>query len=349
MKLYNFDFSKKIFFHPEKIVEYKQGKRPFPTTLEVDLTNRCNHRCFFCYSPKYLKTRQASLDTNIIKQRLKEAYSLGTRGVSFTGGGEPMLHENFLEILEHSKNTGFDNGLMTNGSLINSKNAVELNRFLQWIRISMGGGDRDSYKLVQGVDHFERVIDNIKLLLQAKRRMKSKLNIGVRVLALKENIDSLKNLANILSDTNINYLQLAPNQFTDDDGKFWNADKTQQVFKNVNDILEPNGIMFLKSGYSTVQPRLEYPRTCYAHFFQVAIIAEGELTFCKNCRGNKKYYLGNIHQKSLNEIWNDDVVKKIESWAKPSNCGVFCKNMSLNKAMEDSLYPDENMSPNFVN
>ena len=52
MKLYNFDFSKKIFFHPEKIVEYKEGKRPFPTSLEIDLTNICNNHC-----KKYQKTQ----------------------------------------------------------------------------------------------------------------------------------------------------------------------------------------------------------------------------------------------------------------------------------------------------
>ncbi len=349
LDLYNFDFSKKIFFHPEKIVLYKQGRRPFPTTLEVDLTDRCNHRCFFCYSTKYLKTNPASLDTNVIKQRLKEAYGLGTRGISFTGGGEPMVHKDFLEILGYSKNIGLDNGLMTNGSLINSKNAVELNRFLQWIRISMGGGDRSSYKFVQGVDQFERIIDNIKLLSQARVEMKSKLNIGIRVLVLKENIYSLEKLANILSNTNINYLQLAPDQFANDEGKFWNDDKTQQVFKIVNDVLKQNDIKLLRSGYSIIQDQLDYPRTCYAHFFQAAITAEGELTFCKNCRGNGKYYLGNINQKSLREIWNDDIVKNIESWIKPSNCGLFCKNMALNKSMEDILYPDVDMSPNFVN
>ena len=49
MELYNFDFSKKIFFHPGKVDDYKEGRRPFPVTLEVDLTNACNHRCSFCF------------------------------------------------------------------------------------------------------------------------------------------------------------------------------------------------------------------------------------------------------------------------------------------------------------
>ena len=33
LSLHNFDFNKKILFHPEKISPYKEGKRPFPITL----------------------------------------------------------------------------------------------------------------------------------------------------------------------------------------------------------------------------------------------------------------------------------------------------------------------------
>ena len=45
MELKNFDFTKKINLHPEQLVKLKNNKRPFPITIEVDLTNHCNHRC----------------------------------------------------------------------------------------------------------------------------------------------------------------------------------------------------------------------------------------------------------------------------------------------------------------
>ena len=91
--LQNFDFTKKIFFHPEKIVEYKEGKRPFPITIEVDLTNRCNHRCSFCNYAEHIgiEADKPSLHAEIIKKTLKEAKELGTKGISFTGGGESTI------------------------------------------------------------------------------------------------------------------------------------------------------------------------------------------------------------------------------------------------------------------
>lgn len=67
MKLENFDFSKKIFYHPEKILDYKNGKRPFPVTVEIDLTNNCNHKCSFCfYADKIGRGNMPTLDTKKI-------------------------------------------------------------------------------------------------------------------------------------------------------------------------------------------------------------------------------------------------------------------------------------------
>ena len=41
-----------------------------------------------------------SLELSVIKNTILEAKALGTKGISFTGGGEPMIHKNYLEILE---------------------------------------------------------------------------------------------------------------------------------------------------------------------------------------------------------------------------------------------------------
>ena len=188
---------------------------------------------------------------------------------------------------------------------------MALNQNLQWIRISMAGGDRDSYRAVQGVDHFDRVIDNMKLLLKVKTEIKGRLNIGCKVLVTARNLGSLENLARILADlydkTQVNYLQFNPDQFTSDGGQFWNSDKAQSTFKSVKEILEKKSIMLLRAGFfvDQGQAELDYPRTCYAHFFQAAITADGDLTYCKNCREDKEFHIGNINQKSLMEIWKD--------------------------------------------
>jgi len=349
MKLENFDFSKKIFYHPDKIQKYKDGLRPFPVTVEIDLTNNCNHKCSFCfYADKIGRGRMPTLDTKKVKKTISEMKKLGTRGISFTGGGEPMLHPDFLEIVKYSKNLGIDVGLITNGSAINGKKAKDLNENLTWIRVSMAGGDAASYQKVQGVDQFDKIVNNLKLLYEEKKKLNSKLNIGVRILTTADNINSLSLLHEKFKGVDVNYIQVAPDQYTNDKGTFWYSEKSQKIFKNLERNLGFLNIKLLTSNYVWGQDQLEYPKKCYAHFFQLCLCAEGDLMFCKNARGEKKFIIGNIYKNSLKEIWNSKTNKDLESWVKPSNCGLFCKHIHMNTAMEKVVNPTSDDSPNFV-
>ena len=349
MKLENFDFSKKIFYHPDKIQKYKDGKRPFPTTVEIDLTNNCNHKCSFCfYADSIGRGGMPVLETKIIKKRIKEMKELGVRGISFTGGGEPLLHPDFLEIVTYSKEQGLDIGLITNGSAINQKKVEILNKNLTWIRISMAGGDPESYKKVQGVDQFQKVIDNIKLLNNEKEKLNGKLNIGIRILITPDNINSLSNLSQKFNDIKIDYIQVAPDQFTKDKGKFWYSNESQNKFKRFEESLKSPNIKLLTSNYVWGQDKLDIPQKCYAHFFQIALCAEGDLIFCKNARGAKKFTLGNIYKNTIKEIWDSKNNKALENWVKPSNCGLYCKHIDMNNSMEKIINPKIEDTPNFV-
>ena len=349
MKLENFDFSKKIFYHPEKIHQFKLGQRPFPTTVEVDLTNNCNHRCSFCFYGEHIgRGKMPTLETNLIKTRLVEMKEMGAKGISFTGGGESMLHPNFIEILQHTKDTGFDVGLITNGSAITKEKIKALLKNLSWIRVSMAGGDAESYKAVQGVDQFEKVIKNVGELSSEKFISKSSLNIGIRILVTPKNIKSLNNLKSALKDTNLNYVQIAPDQFTKDEGKFWYSNESQSIFKSLETSLNSMKIKLLTSNYVWGQENIQIPRTCYAHFFQLCLCAEGDLMYCKNARGEKKFIIGNIYNNTIKEIWNSKTNKDLESWVKPSNCGLYCKHIHMNVALEKFIHPQPDDSANFV-
>ena len=349
MKLGNFDFSKKIFYHLENIKDYKDGKRPFPVTVEIDLTNNCNHKCSFCfYADSIGRGRMPFLVTDVLKERIKEMRQLGVKGISFTGGGEPMLHPDFMNILNYTKQLGFDVGLITNGSAINEKKIKQLNEDLTWIRISMAGGDPKSYQKVQGVNQFQKVIDNLKLIYDEKISQKSQLNIGVRVLITPNNINSLLNFHKKFNNIGVDYIQVAPDQYTKDGGKFWLSHKSQQIFKKIEKNLGKLKINLLTSSYVWGQDKLNIPKKCYAHFFKIVLVAEGDLMFCQNARGEKKYIIGNIYNKTLKEIWKDNITKDIEKWVRPNNCGLYCKHIDLNTSMEKTLNPSVEDTPNFV-
>lgn len=346
LTLGQFDFSRKFLLHPEQISKYIRGERPFPINIEVDLTEMCNHGCSFCYSAWYRKFDRSSLDTDIVRQRLEEARNMGTKSITFTGGGEPMLHKDFMKILQYSTQLGLENGLITNGSAVTERNVNDLRRNLRWVRVSMAGGNREAYALVQGKDHFDRVIDNVRMLSDKTKEYPVK--VGVRMLVLAENLASVEDFARILKGTNLDYFQVAPDEFTTDEGTFWRSDKTRETFERTRAILDP--IKLLGPGYTINQKELvDYPTACYAHFFQAAISGNGNFMFCKNSRGNQEYVLGNINNQTLAEIWDTAKVRDLEGRIRPNNCGLFCKNLYLNKGMEEVVHPDSDLDVNFVN
>ena len=345
MELENFDFSKKVKLHPKQISNIKNGNRPFPLTIELDLTNHCNHRCSFCVWGEHIAVDKSSLKKEIIKKCIKDMKDLGTKAITFTGGGEPMIHKDFYEILSFTQSIGLDCGLITNGSAITEKNCDLLMKNLKWIRISISGGDKESYFKVQGKDHFGLVFKNLEMLCKEKKRSDSNLKVGVRMLITKENFHTLIELSKIIvSIEGINYLQIAPDHDNEDGGKFWHSKNLKEEKNKAEILLKKKNINFITSGFEILNTSegnkeeiLNKPRKCYAHFYQIAIMANGNVAFCKNARLDEKFSIGNININTIQEIWNSEKNKEFESWVRPNNCGLTCKNIRVNLGAEEIL------------
>ena len=139
----------------------------------------------------------------------------------------------------------------------------------------MAGGDAESYKAVQGVDQFEKVIKNVGELSSEKFISKSSLNIGIRILVTPKNIKSLNNLKSALKDTNLNYVQIAPDQFTKDEGKFWYSNESQSIFKSLETSLNSMKIKLLTSNYVWGQENIQIPQNLLCSFFSTVFMCRG--------------------------------------------------------------------------
>ena len=178
---------------------------------------------------------------------------------------------------------------------------------LKWIRLSMSGGDNDSYLAVQGKDHFELVCKNLEMLCKDKKGAKSDLKVGIRMLITEENLHTLTKLTKIIVDMEgINYLQIAPDHDNEDGGKFWHGENVEQEKNKAEILLKEKNIKFITSGFEILNTSednkeeiLNKPRKCYAHFYQIAIMADGNVAFCKNARFDEKFSVGNISKNTI--------------------------------------------------
>ena len=88
-------------------------RRIEPLHIRIMPTNRCNANCkWCCYADA---DKRAELSTEEIKEIILYFFALGTRAITFSGGGEPTLHPGIEDMLTIAKDKGISCGLVTNG------------------------------------------------------------------------------------------------------------------------------------------------------------------------------------------------------------------------------------------
>ncbi|MEA3445677.1 MAG: radical SAM/SPASM domain-containing protein [Bacteroidota bacterium] len=139
---------------------------PFPDSIKIEITSRCNFNCSFCATNRG-KRPQGDIDKKFLYRILKEAKSVGVKEIGMFLLGESFLVDELSEYIEYAKKEAEIDYVFitTNGSLCTPevmKKVVESG--LDSIKFSINAGSKERYKKIHGVDMFDSVIDNIKWL-----------------------------------------------------------------------------------------------------------------------------------------------------------------------------------------
>jgi len=118
---------------PSKLLHQKvvDDGKIIPLHIQICPTNNCNLNCKFCSCGD--RDREKQLSIGQIKWILEVCKERGTKAVTITGGGEPLLHPEINEITGYSYIKGIEVGLVTNGILLDKLNHHDN---LTWCRIS---------------------------------------------------------------------------------------------------------------------------------------------------------------------------------------------------------------------
>ncbi|MGE5197247.1 MAG: radical SAM protein, partial [Deltaproteobacteria bacterium] len=169
----------------------KDSDREFPTMVVVGITNVCNLACVHCYYKDFIKLpryKPAFMDPKLYKKIVDEV-SLYP-GVIFNFGtyGEPLLHEDFLELLRYARKKRLNPiNITTNGTMLDkeiSKQIVE-ERLTDVLNISVDAFTKEGYEKVRGTC-FEKVISNVHGLIDINAKHNSPLKIMVNMIDQSE-------------------------------------------------------------------------------------------------------------------------------------------------------------------
>ncbi len=166
--------------HPDII------KSPDPSLryLELQITDRCNLKCRHCYIGEPENRELSFIE---IKRILDEFELMQGLRILITGG-EPLMHNNFIEINALLPEYKFRKVLFTNGLLLDEDIIRGLN--VEEIQFSVDGM-RHGHEAIRGKGTYSRVMKNIRSTID------SGITVSIATMIHKENLhefDDMKRL-----------------------------------------------------------------------------------------------------------------------------------------------------------
>lgn len=146
--------------------EYLTETPPVPRSVKIEVTSRCDFKCFFC-EHTFRDDEHADIDQELLYRMLREMAEAGVREVGLFWIGESMLVKALPKYVAYAKSLGFGNVyLTTNGRLATPKRIDALLKAgLDSIKFSVSGSNRQNYITVTGVDAFDKVLANMNTFM----------------------------------------------------------------------------------------------------------------------------------------------------------------------------------------
>jgi len=149
-----------------------------PEYVNVEPTNACNLTCTVCS----LDRRRPSglMDLDLARAVLDDAADSGVREVRFFLAGEPMLHPELPEMVEHAAHSGLRTVIHTNATRLTSdlgRNLIQAG--LHEISFSFNGQNAEEYEAVHRGATYQTTLANVVGFLQVKKSLGSKTPLTV--------------------------------------------------------------------------------------------------------------------------------------------------------------------------
>lgn len=155
-----------------------------PDYVNIDVTHRCNLRCFYCrwHSPLVATQRlhpamPRDLPCDIFAALCADLRRMHTRTLQLVGAGEPLLHPQIFELIRIAKAHDLGVLMYTNGTLLREEGARALiDSGLDVLRVSLAATAGDEYARKHPhatVDEFDRIVAGMRLLARLKTKAAS--------------------------------------------------------------------------------------------------------------------------------------------------------------------------------
>lgn len=311
--------SHKLSFHPTRVAQWIEAgddleklKKIYPLYIEISPVGACNHRCTFC-GVDYIGYQNIRWEADLLKQRLSEMAIKGVKSVMFAGEGEPLLHKELDDIIEHCAQVGIDSSITTNFVMLNEKNVYKIFKNASWVKISINAGTRETYSQIHRTkaDDFDKVLENMKLSVKTKKDNNFSCTLGAQMLLLPENKDEALTLAKIVKEIGLDYLVIKPysQHLFSETKKYKNIDykpmlELEKELEKLND--EHFSVVFRSNTMKKLETGHSYKKCYSTPYFWAHLMANGDLYGCSAYLQQSKFCYGNLKEMAFEAAWESE-------------------------------------------
>ncbi len=341
--------SDKILKHLDRVGAWLDGQNPPPITVELDMTNFCNHRCPECSGWYFQKRSKDRLEIDLTKRIIEQLAQAKIRGLIFTGGGEPLCHPDILTAVKLAYKLGLEIGFITNGSLINPEIAKILLKCCTWIRVSLDAASSEVFQQVHGLNQadFTKVTNNIRLLTSLKKTLKSKTTVGIGYLTCDYTKDMMWEATKLSKSLKVDYLQFRPLQIHKQGAfEYHLTDLTENIQRCLQQSGKGFKVLYSQHKYEMMKDK-KYGRNyqkCYGHQFAAVVAADAKMYLCCHMRGHQKYCIGDLSKNSFVEIWNSQQRQKVAGNIDFKDCVPLCRGNTFNQILWNIKQPKDHVN-----
>ena len=330
-------FSSKYSVDP---TEYNR-QAAVPSYLELYITKYCNRRCVYCFANS-VYTPQSSVENTFLSLDrfatiMQEAKSVGVSAVDITGG-EPFLCKDIFSYISI---------VAQNGLLVKTSTKMELSdetvRKLEGIgltdlQISLDSFNPKTVELLTGSrEAFDQLISSIR------RIQKTKLNLSVRAVITKYNIEEIPDLVHRLVEQGVKDIRFSFYGESCEKRRidlFAPLDKILALNEKMNELtsLYPStNIQYNDSYYivmsdsknASLENKFMTRPICQASVNGLKIRYDGRAVLCDFLMHKDEFVVGDLNKQGIMDIWNSSA---LHEWLHPDRkkfTGTPCEKCRL--------------------
>ena len=319
-----------------------------PVCLYLETTNRCNLPCTTC--PRTFEELEPPADmswelfTTIVDQYPRIAR------VVLHGVGEPMMVRDLPRMVAYLKARGAYVLFNTNGTLLNARKGRELiEAGLDELRVSLDAAEPSTFKMVSGLDRFDRIVTNLRSFLALQREMQvTAPQVSLWLTGLKDTVKQLPAFVRLAHEIGVPEVYLQRLVYFPDGQGLARAESSlferltaeeDRLTREAEELATSLGVRFNASGATEPGTSLKKQDAsqpwslCRRPWTLMYFTAHGRALPCCiapfSLRGYDSFTLGDATQQTLAEIWNgaryQEFRRALQTDQPPpscANCGV---------------------------